>query len=307
MVASETVAMDVLGYRVVRDLKPGEAMYVDQKGKLHLRQCTDNPKLHPCIFEYVYFSRPDSVIDQVSVYSARLRMGQKLAKKIKGLPICNDIDVIVPIPDTSRVSAQAIAEELGVKFREGFMKNRYIGRTFIMPGQKERKKSVRQKLNPVKAELQGKNVLLVDDSIVRGTTSREIIEMARDAGAKKVFIASSAPPVRYPNVYGIDMPSANELIAYDKTESEVSRLIGADFVIYQDLDELVDSVKQGNTLIDKFDCAVFDGHYVTGGISDSYLKKLDINRNDGTKNSLAHDSGVVNQCVGLHNSDMDTE
>ena len=307
MVASETVAMDVLGYRVVRDLKPGEAMYVDQKGKLHLRQCTDNPKLHPCIFEYVYFSRPDSVIDQVSVYSARLRMGQKLAKKIKGLPICNDIDVIVPIPDTSRVSAQAIAEELGVKFREGFMKNRYIGRTFIMPGQKERKKSVRQKLNPVKAELQGKNVLLVDDSIVRGTTSREIIEMARDAGAKKVFIASSAPPVRYPNVYGIDMPSANELIAYDKTESEVSRLIGADFVIYQDLDELVDSVKQGNTLIDKFDCAVFDGHYVTGGISDSYLKKLDINRNDGTKNSLAHESGVVNQCVGLHNSDIDTE
>ena len=307
IVAAETVAMDVLGYEVVRDLKPGEALYVDQKGKLHLKQCASNPKLHPCIFEYVYFSRPDAVIDGVSVYSARLRMGKKLAKKIKGLPVCKEIDVIIPIPDTSRVSAQAIAEELGIKFREGFMKNRYIGRTFIMPGQKERKKSVRQKLNPVKAELKGKNVLLVDDSIVRGTTSREIIEMARDAGANKVFIASSAPPVRHPNVYGIDMPSVDELIAHDKTESEIADLIGADFLIYQDLSELVDSVKEGNPNIESFDCAVFDGHYVTGDISDKYLKKLDIDRNDCSKTLLANESTGVNQSVGLHNSDIDTE
>ena len=307
MVASETVAMDVLGFTVVRDLAPGEAIYVDQNGELHLKQCAKNPQLNPCIFEHVYFSRPDSIIDEISVYSARLRMGQKLAKKIKSLDICEDIDVIIPIPDTSRVSAQAIAEELGIKFREGFMKNRYIGRTFIMPGQKERKKSVRQKLNPVKAELNGKRVLLVDDSIVRGTTSREIIEMARDAGAKSVYVASSSPPVRFPNVYGIDMPSANELIAHGKTEEEVAKLIGADCLIYQDLNELIDSVKAGNSKIKNFDCAVFDGHYVTGDISDKYLKKLDIKRNDSTKNIAANDHIDMNQAIGLHNSDIDAE
>tara|TARA_B110000444_G_C18727118_1_gene541449 strand:- start:380 stop:1081 length:702 start_codon:yes stop_codon:yes gene_type:complete len=233
-------------------------------------------------------------------------MGKKLAQKIKKLSIYKDIDVIIPIPDTSRVSAQAIAEELGVKFREGFMKNRYIGRTFIMPGQKERKKSVRQKLNPVKVEFEGKNVLLVDDSIVRGTTSREIIEMARDAGANKVYMASSAPPVRHPNVYGIDMPSAQELIAHDRTEEEISSLIGADFLVYQDLNDLVDSVKEGNPNIKKFDCAVFDGHYVTGDINQDYLKKIDIERNDSAKNGSNKNELDINQSIGLHNSGIDT-
>jgi amidophosphoribosyltransferase len=240
------------------------------------------------------------------VYQARLRMGKKLAQKIKKLSIYKDIDVIIPIPDTSRVSAQAIAEELGVKFREGFMKNRYIGRTFIMPGQKERKKSVRQKLNPVKVEFEGKNVLLVDDSIVRGTTSREIIEMARDAGANKVYMASSAPPVRHPNVYGIDMPSAQELIAHDRTEEEISSLIGADFLVYQDLNDLVDSVKEGNPNIKKFDCAVFDGHYVTGDINQDYLKKIDTERNDSAKNGSNKNELDINQSIGLHNSGIDT-
>ena len=233
-------------------------------------------------------------------------MGKKLAQKIKKLSIYKDIDVIIPIPDTSRVSAQAIAEELGVKFREGFMKNRYIGRTFIMPGQKERKKSVRQKLNPVKVEFEGKNVLLVDDSIVRGTTSREIIEMARDAGANKVYMASSAPPVRHPNVYGIDMPSAQELIAHDRTEEEISSLIGADFLVYQDLNDLVDSVKEGNPNIKKFDCAVFDGHYVTGDINQDYLKKIDTERNDSAKNGSNKNELDINQSIGLHNSGIDT-
>ena len=306
MVASESVAMDVLGYTVIRDLDPGEALYIDQEGGLHLKQCVKNPQLNPCIFEYVYFARPDSIIDKVSVYQARLRMGKKLAQKIKKLSIYKDIDVIIPIPDTSRVSAQAIAEELGVKFREGFMKNRYIGRTFIMPGQKERKKSVRQKLNPVKVEFEGKNVLLVDDSIVRGTTSREIIEMARDAGANKVYMASSAPPVRHPNVYGIDMPSAQELIAHDRTEEEISSLIGADFLVYQDLNDLVDSVKEGNPNIKKFDCAVFDGHYVTGDINQDYLKKIDIERNDSAKNGSNKNELDINQSIGLHNSGIDT-
>ena len=305
MVASESVAMDVLGFTVVRDLDPGEALYIDQNGSLHLKQCVKNPQLTPCIFEHVYFSRPDSILDKVSVYSARLRMGKSLAKKIRKLRIYKNIDVIIPIPDTSRVSAQAIAEELGIKFREGFMKNRYIGRTFIMPGQKERKRSVRQKLNPVKDEFEGKSVLLVDDSIVRGTTAKEIIQMARDAGAKKVYIASSAPPVRYPNVYGIDMPSADELIAHNKTDEEVAEIIGADFLIYQDLDELVNSVKDGNPDISQFDCAVFDGHYVTGDIDDSYLRKLDTERNDLTKNSRIDDNLNLNQSVGLHNSDID--
>jgi amidophosphoribosyltransferase len=305
MVASESVAMDVLGFKLVRDLAPGEALYVDEQGELHLQQCAENPSLSPCIFEHVYFARPDSIIDKISVYKCRLRMGEKLADKILRLYPDNDIDVVIPIPDTSRVSAQAIAEKLGIKFREGFMKNRYIGRTFIMPGQKERKKSVRQKLNPVKLEFQGKNVLLVDDSIVRGTTSKEIIQMARDAGANKVYIASAAPPVRYPNVYGIDMPSAEELIAHDRTDEEVAALIGADCLIYQDLKDLVDSAKEGNDTIVRFDCAVFDNEYVTGDVDDIYLQKLEAERNDRAKNGGEDESNLaLGEVIGLHNSDM---
>lgn len=305
MVASESVAMDVLGFKLVRDLAPGEALYVDEQGELHLQQCAENPSLTPCIFEHVYFARPDSIIDKISVYKCRLRMGEKLADKILRLYPDNDIDVVIPIPDTSRVSAQAIAEKLGIKFREGFMKNRYIGRTFIMPGQKERKKSVRQKLNPVKLEFQGKNVLLVDDSIVRGTTSKEIIQMARDAGANKVYIASAAPPVRYPNVYGIDMPSAEELIAHDRTDEEIAELIGADCLIYQDLKDLVDSAKEGNDTIVRFDCAVFDNEYVTGDVDDIYLQKLEAERNDRAKNGGGDESDLaLGEVIGLHNSDM---
>ncbi len=308
MVASESVAFDVLGFELVRDLAPGEALYVDENGELHLQQCVDNPKLTPCIFEHVYFARPDSIIDKISVYKCRLRMGEKLAEKILSDYADLDIDVVIPIPDTSRVSAQSIAEKLGIKFREGFMKNRYIGRTFIMPGQKERKKSVRQKLNPVKLEFQGKNVLLVDDSIVRGTTSKEIIQMARDAGANRVYMASAAPPVCYPNVYGIDMPSARELIAHGKTAEQVAQLIGADCLIYQDLQDLVDSAKEGNSEIERFDCAVFDGQYVTGDVGQAYLDKLDAVRNDSakSKNGKSADSGN-GEVIGLHNPDVEDE
>jgi amidophosphoribosyltransferase len=308
IVASESVAFDVLGFELVRDLAPGEALYVDEHGELHLQQCADNPKLMPCIFEHVYFARPDSIIDDISVYKCRLRMGEKLAEKITRLYPDLDIDVVIPIPDTSRVSAQAIAEQLGIKFREGFMKNRYIGRTFIMPGQKERKKSVRQKLNPVKLEFLGKSVLLVDDSIVRGTTSKEIIQMARDAGASKVYMASAAPPVRFPNVYGIDMPSATELIAHNRTAEEVAELIGADCLIYQDLQDLVDSAKEGNSEIEYFDCAVFDGNYVTGDVDQTYLDKLDEARNDKakSKNGRSVDSGN-GEVIGLHNTDVEAE
>lgn len=305
MVASESVALDVLGFTLVRDVAPGEALYVDEQGELHLQQCAENPSLTPCIFEHVYFARPDSILDEISVYKCRLRMGEKLADKILHLYPDNDIDVVIPIPDTSRVSAQAIAEKLGIKFREGFMKNRYIGRTFIMPGQKERKKSVRQKLNPVKLEFQGKNVLLVDDSIVRGTTSKEIIQMARDAGANKVYMASAAPPVRYPNVYGIDMPSAEELIAHDRTDAEIAELIGADCLIYQDLKDLVESAKEGNDAIVRFDCAVFDNEYVTGDVDDIYLQKLEAERNDRAKNGDGDESDLaLGEVIGLHNSDM---
>ena len=238
-IVSESVVLDGLGFELIRDLEPGEALYVDADGKLHLQQCAENPQLVPCIFEHVYFARPDSLMDNISVYKCRLRMGEKLADKILREKPNHDIDVVIPIPDTSRVSAQALAERLGVKIREGFMKNRYIGRTFIMPGQKERKKSVRQKLNAVKLEFAGKNVLLVDDSIVRGTTSKEIIQMARDAGAKKVYIVSAAPGVRYPNVYGIDMPTTDELIAHGRSDDEVGEIIGADWIVYQDLDGLI--------------------------------------------------------------------
>lgn len=283
IVASESVAITSLGFRIVRDVAPGEAVFINAEGQLFTHQCSDNPHYSPCIFEHVYFARPDSIMDNISVYKARLRMGEKLAQKISREWANHDIDVVIPIPDTSRTSALELANQLNVKYREGFIKNRYIGRTFIMPGQGQRKKSVRQKLNPIELEFQGKNVLLVDDSIVRGTTCREIIQMARDAGASKVYFASAAPAVKFPNVYGIDMPAKDELIAYGRTEEEVCTLIGADRLVYQDLDDLVAAAKEGNPDIVHFDCSVFDGKYVTGDIDDAYLDALRASRSDAAK------------------------
>ena len=274
MIASESVALDALDFERVRDVAPGEVIFIDNKGRLHSRVCADKTSWTPCIFEFVYLARPDSIIDGLSVYKARLRMGDNLAEKIKKLYPNNDIDVVIPIPDTSRTPAVQVAHGLGVKFREGFMKNRYIGRTFIMPGQEMREKSVKQKLNAIELEFKDKNVLLVDDSIVRGTTSREIIKMARKAGAKKVYFASAAPPVRYANVYGINMPTLKELIAAGSTEKEVEELIGADWLVYQDLDALKDSVIYENSDIDSFDTSCFSGEYVTGGVTEEYLKRL---------------------------------
>jgi len=283
MVASESVAMDVLGFQVVRDVEPGEAVFIDMDGNFYSRQCAEDAKLNPCIFEYVYLARPDSVIDGVSVYQTRLDMGKSLADKIKREWADKKIDVVIPIPDTSRPSALQVGLALGLDYREGFIKNRYIGRTFIMPGQALRKKSVRQKLNPIGMEFKGKNVLLVDDSIVRGTTSQQIVQMARDAGANKVYFASAAPPVRYPNVYGIDMPSRDELLATGRTDEEICKEIGADALIYQDLDALIADVKLRNPNIKAFDCSCFDGKYVTGDISEAYLAKIESARADGKK------------------------
>lgn len=280
MIASESVALDVLGFNLIRDIEPGEAVFIEQSGKLHIRQCSDFVDHCPCIFEYVYFARPDSIIDDISVYKARLRMGEKLADKIQREWPDHDIDVVIPIPDTSRTAALQMANKLGVKFREGFIKNRYIGRTFIMPGQKMREKSVKQKLNAIGLEFEGKNVLLVDDSVVRGTTSEQIIQMARDAGAKKVYFASAAPPVRFPNVYGIDMPAAHELIAHNLTEEEVGKAIGADRIIYQDLQDLIDAVRKGNPHIKHFDTSCFSKEYITGDIDDAYLEHIEALRND---------------------------
>jgi amidophosphoribosyltransferase len=302
-VVSESVVLDSLGFDLIRDLEPGEALFIDKVGGIHLKQCADNQKLVPCIFEHVYFARPDSLIDDISVYKCRLRMGEKLADKLMRIKPDHGIDVVIPIPDTSRVSAQSLAERLGVKLREGFMKNRYIGRTFIMPGQTERKKSVRQKLNAVKLEFAGKNVLLVDDSIVRGTTSEEIIQMARDAGAKKVFMASAAPGVRFPNVYGIDMPSAGELIAYNRSDEEVGDLIGADWLIYQDLDDLIASASEGNSSIEQFECSVFNGEYITGDVDQQYLNRIDSQRNDAAKQGAVGDAVQrKSQVIGIHNN-----
>jgi len=302
MIASESVALDTLGFKLIRDIEPGEAIYIDTDGNVHNRQCAERTQLSPCIFEHVYFARPDSIMDGVSVYKARLRQGEKLAEKILRLRPDHDIDVVVPIPDSSRVAGQSLAQRLGVKFREGLVKNRYIGRTFIMPGQSQRRKSVRQKLNAIGLEFQGKNVLLVDDSIVRGTTCQQIIEMAREAGARKVYFASASPPVRYPNVYGIDMPTAQELIAHGHTDEEVCRLIGADWLIYQDLPDLIASSAEGSPKIKNFDCAVFDGHYVTGDVDQDYLERLAADRSDDNmakkQLNLIGGSGTV---VGLHN------
>ena len=282
IIASESVAITALGFKVERDILPGEAVFIDLEGNFFTKQCAANAEYRPCIFEYVYFARPDAIIDGISVYKARLKMGEKLAQKIlREWGEEHDIDVVIPIPDTSRTSALELANMLGVKFREGFMKNRYIGRTFIMPGQQLRKKSVRQKLNPVELEFQGKNVLLVDDSIVRGTTCNEIIQMARDAGAKKVFFASAAPMVKYPNVYGIDMPAKSELIASERSVEEIREIIGADRLIFQDLEDLKDAVRTTKVPdVKDFDCSVFDGIYVSGGIDAQYLDDLQQKRSD---------------------------
>ncbi|NOX07934.1 MAG: amidophosphoribosyltransferase [Gammaproteobacteria bacterium] len=299
MLASESVALDALGFEILRDVAPGEAVYVTMDGQLHTQQCSDKARYAPCIFEYVYLARPDSIIDKVSVYKARLRMGERLAEKIQRIRPEHDIDVVIPIPDTSRTSALQLANTLNIKYREGFIKNRYIGRTFIMPGQQERKKSVRQKLNAIELEFKGKNVLLVDDSIVRGTTSQQIIQMARDAGANKVYFASAAPAVRYPNVYGIDMPTTDELIASGRETEEVCEVIGADWLIYQDLDDLIDTVRHGNNELTEFDDAVFTGRYVTGDITEAYLQQLEDQRSEGAKSDRREE---VDEGIEMYNN-----
>ncbi len=280
MVASESVALEGSGFAFVRDVEPGEAVFIDLDGRLVSRQCADNPQLVPCIFEYVYFARPDSLIDGVSVYDARLRMGEYLADKVARNMRLGDIDVVMPIPDSSRPAAMQLAARLNLDYREGLIKNRYVGRTFIMPGQAVRRKSVRQKLNAIGMEFKGKNVLLVDDSIVRGTTSREIVDMARAAGANKVYFASAAPPVRFPNVYGIDMPTQSELIATGRSDEEIARAIGADSLIYQDLSDMQQSVRDLNPKMKRFEASCFDGEYVTGDITAEYLARLGQSRSE---------------------------
>jgi amidophosphoribosyltransferase len=283
MLASESVALDMLGFKTLRDIAPGEAVFIDEAGRLNTQQCVATVGHTPCIFEYVYFARPDSIIDNVSVQRARMRMGDRLADKIRRLRPDHDIDVVIPIPDTSRTAALQLAQGLGLKFREGFIKNRYIGRTFIMPGQEQRQKSVRSKLNAIDLEFRNKNVLLIDDSIVRGTTSAQIIELAREAGAKKVYFASAAPPVRHPNVYGIDMPAASELVAAERTEDEVRDLIGADWLVYQDLEDLVLACQHDDARVSEFDTSCFSGTYVTGDVTPEYLERLRSERSDAAK------------------------
>ena len=283
MLASESVAFDMQGFSLVRDVRPGEAIYIDMQGHMHAAQCATAEKHTPCIFEYVYFARPDSIIDNISVHKARMRMGERLADKIARLRPGHDIDVVIPIPDTSRTSALQLALALGIKYREGFVKNRYIGRTFIMPGQEMRQKSVRGKLNAIDLEFRGRNVLLVDDSIVRGTTSAQIIELAREAGARKVYFASAAPPVRYPNVYGIDMAVAAELVASGRSEDDIAAFIGADWLIYQDLDDLVAACRHDDARITEFDTSCFSGHYVTADVTAQFLARLEHDRSDGAR------------------------
>jgi amidophosphoribosyltransferase len=281
LVASESVALDTLGFELVRDVGPGEAIFIDLDGNFFSQQCAPNATLNPCIFEFVYLARPDSVIDGISVYETRLRMGESLGEKIRTEYGHLDIDVVIPIPDSSRPAAMELSKHLNLPYREGFIKNRYIGRTFIMPGQATRRKSVRQKLNAISMEFQGKNVLLVDDSIVRGTTSREIVQMAREAGARKVFFASAAPPVRYPNVYGIDMPSPDELIATGRTDAEIAREIGCDELIYQDLEALIEDVRSVNPAVQNFETSCFSGVYITGDITPEYLQGVEAQRKEG--------------------------
>jgi len=279
MLASESVALEGLGFTFVRDVNPGEAIYIDLDGNFYARQCVPNAILAPCIFEYVYMARPDSTIDGVTVYNVRMRMGDYLAEKIRKETNVDEIDVVMPIPDSSRPAAMQVAKRLGVDYREGFFKNRYIGRTFIMPGQAVRKKSVRQKLNAMRIEFKDKTVLIVDDSIVRGTTSFEIVQMARESGAKKVIFASAAPPVRFPNVYGIDMPTRSELVAYGRTDEEINKMIGADQLIYQNVEDMKQAVRDINPNIQHFEASCFDGNYITGDITESYLDALEAQRN----------------------------
>jgi len=298
MIASETVALTALGFTDIKEVGPGCAVFIDKQGKVTYQQCFDTPRYVPCIFEYVYLARPDSTIGGVSVYQSRLRMGEKLADNIKKKWLEYKIDVVIPIPDTSRPAALTLANRLGIPFREGLVKNRYIGRTFIMPGQQQRKKSVRQKLSAILEEFEGKSVLLVDDSIVRGTTSKQLIEMARDAGAKEVYFASAAPPVRYPNVYGIDMPAAEELIAHNKTEQEVSELLGADGLFYQTLEDLIDSVQYFNPSLTEFETSIFTGKYITGDVDEKYLRALEAKRSEMVKRT---DELVKNNLIDLSN------
>ena len=282
IIASENSSFSALGYTTLRDVAPGEAVFIDTLGQLHSQQCADNPEPTPCLFEYVYLARPDSTLDQISVYKARMRMGQKLANKITKLNPNHDIDVVIPIPDSSTTAALQVATELNIPYRDGFVKNRYIGRTFIMPYQEEREKSVRRKLNILDLEFKGKNVLLVDDSIVRGTTSQKIIEMAKEAGANKVYFSSAAPPVKFQNLYGIDMAATDELIASGRTEEEVAEVIGADWLIYQDLEDLIASAQEGNPEIKNFEISIFNGEYPTS-ISNEYLQALEASRQDTKK------------------------
>ena len=281
LLASESVALEGTSHKFERDIAPGEAVFIDLQGKVHAQQCAEHPVLSPCIFEYVYLARPDSVMDGISVYQARLNLGETLAKRVISTVPPNEIDVVIPIPESSRPSAAQLAQLLGLPYREGFVKNRYVGRTFIMPGQSVRKKSVRQKLNVIASEFKGRNVLLVDDSIVRGTTSKEIVQMARDAGARKVYLASAAPPVRYPNVYGIDMPTSTELVAHNRTVEQIREIIGCDALIYQDVEGMKKAVGVLNTKLAGFDASCFDGVYVTGDITADDIARLNENRVGG--------------------------
>ncbi|MBT3067086.1 amidophosphoribosyltransferase [Rhodoferax sp. U11-2br] len=278
MLASESVALEGTSHKFERNVAPGEAVFIDLQGQMHTKQCADAPVLNPCIFEFVYLARPDSVLDGISVYQARLNLGETLAKRVISTVPPNEIDVVIPIPESSRPSAAQLAQLLGLPYREGFVKNRYVGRTFIMPGQSVRKKSVRQKLNVIASEFKGRNVLLVDDSIVRGTTSKEIVQMARDAGARKVYMASAAPPVRYPNVYGIDMPTPQELVAHNRTVEEIRELIGCDALIYQDVEAMKKAIGSLNPAIHGFDASCFDGVYVTGDITVEDIVRLNASR-----------------------------
>ena len=290
LIASESVALDTLGFEMVRDIEPGEAVFIDLNHNLHSRQCAQQPIYSPCIFKYVYLARPDSVIDGVSVYESRLKMGEFLAEKVRRIIPVDEIDVVIPIPDSSRPAAMQLAQVLGIPYREGFVKNRYVGRTFIMPGQSMRRKSVRQKLNTCGQEFKGKKVLLVDDSIVRGTTSREIVDMARAAGAQKVYFASAAPPVRFPNVYGIDMPTRGELIATGRTDAGIAAEIGADALVYQDIAALKQSVTAINPALTEFDASCFDGCYITGDVDEHYLDAVE-NRRGGGRSGKSDEDG----------------
>ncbi|WP_018982092.1 amidophosphoribosyltransferase [Salinimonas chungwhensis] len=302
MVASESVALDAVGFTFIRDVAPGEAVFISEQGELYTQQCAQNPSTSPCVFEYVYFARPDTFIDGISVYASRVNMGRKLGEKIAREWADKDIDVVIPIPETSMDVALQIANTLQLPYRQGFVKNRYIGRTFIMPGQTMRKQSVRRKLNAISSEFRGKNVLLVDDSIVRGTTSGQIIEMARESGANKVYFASAAPEIRFPNVYGIDMPSANELIAYGREIEQIADLIQADGLIFQDIKDLVEAVREENPEIERFETSVFDGSYITGDIDQEYLERIDLARGESSQGPVVQ-AELSN--LEMHNMDSD--